>query len=260
MSDDFPLCGSWATNDEARLCPGFDDIEDDGLFGLTNLLRASTYLLYLLSAKRYPGICEDFVRPPSVCDDGRCCRDSCSCCHHGVSKLTLGAYPLREIIEVEIDGELLDASEYQILNRRFLLRMADVDGNRQKWPGIQRLDLPFGDPGTWGVRFTYGQAPPLPGQMASIAYARELGKACSGDPGCKLPARVQSVARQGVTMVIGDPNAFLVAGLTGLSESDSWLAAERYAARNRRPAFVNPDFILCGEQGVSRLSGDVLQS
>jgi hypothetical protein len=260
MSDAFPLCSAWATNDEARLCSGFDDIDDDGLFGLTSLLQASTYLLYLLSGKRYPGICEDFVRPPAQCEADRCCLDSCACCHHGVSKLTLGAYPIREIIEVEIDGETLDESEYQILNRRYLLRMADVDGNRQKWPGIQRLDLPFGDPGTWGVRFFYGQEPPRPGAMAMIAHARELGKACAGDATCKLPARVQSVARQGVTMVIGDPQAFMVAGLTGLGEADGWLAAERYAARNRRPAFVNPDFILCGEKGISRLSGDVFQS
>ena len=259
MSDSFPLCAPWATNDEARECSGFDDVEDDGPFGLTALLEASTYLLYLLSGKRYPGICEDFVRPPGVCDDGRCCRDSCSCCHHGVSKLTLGAYPIREIVDVEIDGEILDPSEYRILNRRYLLRMADVDGNRQRWPGIQRLDLPLGEPGTWGVGFRYGNAPPRPGQMAMIAHARELAKACASDPGCKLPARVQSVARQGVTMVIGDPQSFMISGLTGLPDADGWLSAERYAARNRRATFVNPDFILCDE-GVSRLSGDVFQS
>jgi hypothetical protein len=258
MSDAFPLCEPWATNDEARdQCSGFDGVEDDDL---ARLLRSSTYLLYLLSGRRYPGLCEDFVRPPAVCDDGRCCRDSCSCCHHGVSKVTLGAFPIREILDVEIDGVSLDASEYQILNRRYLLRMADVDGRAQKWPGIQRLDLPLGEGGTWGVGFTYGQRPPEPGQIAMIAYAREFAKACAGDASCKLPARVQSVARQGVTMVLGDPQAFMVAGLTGLPDSDGWLMAERYAARNRRSAFVNPDFILCGEGGVSRLSGDAFQS
>jgi len=256
MSDDFPICGTWATVEEAGGCGSFECQTDEDLL---EVLEASSYLLYLLSGKVYPGICEDFVRPPAVCDDGRCCRDSCSCCHHGVSKLTLGAYPIRSIVEVEIDGDVLEPDEYQILNRRYLLRMADVDGNRQRWPGIQRLDLPLGDPGTWGVRFTYGQAPPIPAKMAAIAYAKELAKACACSSDCKLPARVQSVARQGVTMVIGDPNAFLVAGLTGLSTVDSWLAAERYARRNRRSAFVNPDFILCGE-GISRLSGDALQS
>lgn len=260
MSDSFPLCSTWATNDEAReICSSsvFDGLSEERL---TELLQSSTYLLYLLSGRRYPGLCEDFVRPPAVCPDDRCCQDSCDCCHHGVSKLTLGAYPIREIVEVEIDGDVLDPSEYDLLNRRYLLRMADVDGNRQRWPGIQRLDLPLGDPGTWGVRFVYGQYPPIPGRDAAIAHASELAKACAGDATCKLPARVQSVARQGVTMVIGDPNSFLQAGLTGLGEVDSWISAERYAARVRRPAFVNPDFILCGGGGVSRLSSDALQS
>jgi hypothetical protein len=258
MSDLFPICGSWATAEEARACGPIAECATDD--ELDEVLEASSYLLYLLSAKRYPGICEDFVRPPASCSVDRCCIDSCACCSHGFAKISLGAYPIRSIVEVEIDGEILDVSEYQILNRRFLLRMADVNGLRQKWPGVQRLDLPFGEDGTWGVRFTYGQAPPRPGKMAAIAYAKELAKACACSADCKLPARVQSVARQGVTMVLGDPNAFLVAGLTGLSGVDSWLAAERYAGRNRRPAFVNPDFILCGELGVSRLSGDVLQS
>lgn len=276
MSDRFPICSVWATVDEARACGGFpdEDIPDEDV---EKLLESSSYLLYLLSGKRYPGICTDTVRPcaaPDARTSGRfgfdeswgwssrfgfCCNRGhepglpCSC--EEPSKVKLGAYPIRSIVEVEIDGEILDPSEYDVMNRRWLIRTADLDGTRRSWPSRQRLDLPLGDDGTWSVTFTYGQEPPQPGIDAAISYARELSKACSGSADCKLPSRVQSIARQGVSMVIGDPLLFLRGGLTGLSMVDSWLGAERHASRGRS-AFVNPDQYAT----VSRLASDPWQS
>lgn len=254
MSDRFPLCDTWATVDEAKECADFGDATDEAIL---KALQSATYVLYRLTDRRYPGICEDFVRPPGECDDGRC-RNCCACCCHGPSKITLGAFPIREIVEVEIDGEILDPSEYRILNRRYLVRMADADGKRQNWPRCQRLDLPLGEEGTWGVHFLYGQTPPQPGVDAASLYAVEWAKACGDSAGeCKLPARVQSIARQGVTMVIGDPRTFLESGLTGLGPVDSWIAAER---RGRRSfGFVNPDAVLC-DQFPARIGGEVWQS
>lgn len=279
MSDAFPLCATWATVDEARACVVWpDSVEDEAI---ANALESATYILYLLSRRKYPGVCTDQVRP--CAEDGRpeqvgghaawqsgwgwtnalggwCCNRShdpalpCSCSEP--SKVVLGAYPIRSILAVEVDGEVLDASEYDLLNRRYLLRMADADGNAQGWPMTQRLDLPLGEVGTWAVTFTYGQAPPRPGMDAAIAYAREWVRACTNDSTCTLPARVQSIARQGVQYVIAAPETFLALNLTGVAMVDAWLTAERSGDRNRGAVFVNPDQYAT----VARMSGDSWQS
>jgi len=273
MSDRFPLCDTWATVDEARACTTFpDNVEDEDIL---RALQSATYILYLLSRRKYPGVCTDLVRPCAedqrpdrgmspwgwrTTVGGWCCNRShstslpCSCSEP--SKVTLGAYPLRSIIAVEVDGAVLAADEYAIVNRRYLIRMADADGHSQSWPMTQRLDLPLGEVGTWGVEFTYGNAPPQPGVDAAGAYAREWLRACGGDQTCALPARVQSVARQGVQYVIADPATFLSSGLTGVAQADAFLSAERAGDRHRRAVFVNPDEFAT----VARVGGDPWQS
>jgi hypothetical protein len=54
--------------------------------------------------------------------------------------------------------------------------------------------------------------------------AKEFMNACSGGK-CRLPRRVRSVSRQGVTMDMVDPTSIYAEGLTGLPEIDTWLKA-----------------------------------
>lgn len=229
---------------------------------LARALRVATYLLYLQSRRKYPGVCEKQVLPcaaggPHGIVDGWeaswgafrtwgwCCQPrhsglTCNC-GSGPSQITLGAYPVRSILAVEVDGVILTEDEYRLLGERYLVRMADADGNAQCWPTTNRLDLPLGDVGTWAVTLEYGNDPPEAGVLAAAEYARELCLACTGSGACTLPARVQTVARQGVQLAFMDPLAFLTNGLIGLPIADAWLVAERMGDRDQAPMFINPD-------------------
>jgi len=258
----FPLCSTWATAEDVTAC-GEVTCEDEML---TTMLEASTYILYLLSRRKYPGICTATVtpcasQPHSLIIDGWqpswgvlrpwgwCCNprhsEGFQCdCGHGPSQVTLGKFPvLPDTVSVEIDGVTLDADEYRVLGNRWLVRMADADGNAQCWPSRQRLDLPLGEVGTWSVTFDYGALPPTPGVLACAEYARELCLACTpGSEGeCILPARVQSLTRQGVQIAFADPLAFLNNGLVGTPLADAWLSAERFGDKNGQVMFINPD-------------------
>lgn len=72
----------------------------------------------------------------------------------------------------------------------------------------------------------YTQASTLvPGaDRATIKLAQEYLNAINGRP-CKLPERITSVTRQGMSWTILDPQDFLTRGLTGISVIDHWLTS-----------------------------------
>ena len=256
----FPLCATWATEEDVTAC---GEVECEGTV-LTTALEAATYILYLLSRRKFPGVCTTTVLPcaaggpsspfvdgwePSwgaLRSWGWCCsprHEGFNCdCGSGPSQITLGKFPVvADSVIVEIDGVILTADEYRVLGRRYLVRMADADGNPQCWPSTQRLDLPLGEEGTWAVTFDYGDEPPTPGVLACAEYAREICLACTPGAECVLPARVQSLVRQGVNVAFMDPLQFLDKGLVGTPLADAWLSAERFGDQNGQVMFINPD-------------------
>lgn len=124
--------------------------------------------------------------------------------------------PIQAVESVVIDGVVLDPSEYR-LEGDVLYR---VHG---QWPE-QDLSRPLDEPGTWSVTYTRGNPPP-PGSAKLVALlAQEFLAACNGGK-CRLPRRVQTVSRQGVTYQMVDPTDIYASGKTGIPEVDVWLAA-----------------------------------
>jgi hypothetical protein len=92
------------------------------------------------------------------------------------------------------------------------------------------------------VRVTYSQQSTLvPGaSRAAEALAAEYLKAAAGKP-CKLPDRITTVTRQGVSWVVLDPQDFLKDGLTGITAVDAWLSVARHGTwRPVKPHMVDP--------------------
>lgn len=87
------------------------------------------------------------------------------------------------------------------------------------------------------VEYTYGSPPPLPVKMAIDMLSRELTLLFNGDDECKLPERVKSVSRQGISMEILSPQDFLENGLTGVTEIDEILSTFN-PSKAKRPARV----------------------
>lgn len=148
--------------------------------------------------------------------------DQCGCSR--VSELTLGVYPIAEVEEVKVDGDVLDSAEYAVHDWLYLVRMADDNGDRQGWPCCQRLDLPNSEPDTFEVTVVYGTQPPGNAAGAAAALACQLLRGRNGED-CDLPPGVTAIARQGVSLNLQGVLSLLDQGRTGVYEADLWLRA-----------------------------------
>lgn len=238
------ICAPWDTIDCCDVTPS-DDV-----------LMFASEVLFALSGRQFPGICTETIRPCAGrsqlppnwpypwyptrfggkwlnigcgCHIGR----DCSC--GGVPQVDLGRHDVQEIYKVDIAGTTLSSSAYRLDEGRWLVR---TDG--EQWPCCQDLSKDIGEAGTWYIELAYGTAPPTSGQLAVSKFACEIQKACDGDSECKLPARVTTVARQGVTFTVLDPQDFLTDGRTGLLEVDFFLKAVNPNGLQRRASAWSP--------------------
>lgn len=198
-------------------------------------------VLWALSGRQF-GVCQVIARPcPSPClgsgstwlggpgwwpvwdgDNWRNVRCGCSgvCSTTGPSIIHLGssvALPVREVTEVRISGQVLNPAQYR-LEGDLLYRVGG-----EEWPS-QDLSRPLDEPGTWSVTYTRGNTPPAGTAVLVALLAKEFLDACGGGK-CRLPRRVQTVSRQGVTYQMVDPTDIYRDGLTGLPEIDVWLSS-----------------------------------
>lgn len=217
-------------------------------------------LLGSLTQHRY-GLCERVARPCSA----RCALgagysrsaggwfspylyagrvyNSCGCgpqlaCGCGDTRAAIVlAGPVESVSQVLVDGLVVPADAYRIDNATVLVR---TDGD--VWPLVQDLNAPATEDNTFQV--TYRQGLPLPagGQRALSVLMLELFKARCGDASCRLPSRVTSVVREGVTYsMLDDPTALLDAGRIGIADVDMWLASINPHGTRTRMAVYSPD-------------------
>jgi hypothetical protein len=167
--------------------------------------------------------------------------------HYGCSnppEIDLGAFPVREVTEVKINGVVIPSAEYQLDGYRKLIRMrtseSAVPTEVWGWPTCQLDDLPDTEQGTFSVTYMHGTPPPEDGVMAAKALARELCLYGLGQANA-LPTRVTSVTRQNVSMTILDLMDYLEKGRTGIYACDLFIKSINPEA-STRPALVwSPD-------------------
>jgi hypothetical protein len=232
---------------------------------IDNAKLAASQLMWSLTGRQF-SVCQVTVRPCRRCQDACClpfdgfwstgssgfpwtptllpsgqwtnvscnCQDQCSCIN--LSEVNL-PNPVCSIQEVKIDGVVVDPTTYRVDNFRKLVRLgSDV------WPKCNDLTKPDTEVGTWSVKLQYGIAPPQLVLLAAAEMACEIIKGCVGQP-CRLPQRVTSVTRQGISVSFLDDMAFLDKGLTGMYFVD--LAARTYNPGRlyRKPIIASPDSI-----------------
>lgn len=248
-------CNAWTSSEDVAACCNVSVGSDVDLFD--EVASAASQVLYELSIRRFPGTCDRTVRPCNTetpCGFQTLSRGhivepwgwnwtgrswgviDCGC--QPLSRVELSGYPVREIVEVKIDGDVLDSSEYRLDSWRYVTRM-----NGAVWPACQRLDLEDTEDGTWSIRYTYGQNPPWIGQMAARELACELYKSCQGSAECVMPSGITRVVRQNITI---ERNAFAAWGRqgkiwrTGLPQVDLFLNTYNPAGIKRRPVIMTP--------------------
>jgi hypothetical protein len=145
-------------------------------------------------------------------------------------------WPVAEVVEVIVDGVVVDPSAYRLDDGNILVR---TDGDC--WPECQNLDLPDTDENTWSVTLRPGEALPASGAIAAGRLACEFAKACTGGEGCSLPEQLISLSRNGVEVQVADPQALLDNGLTGIQEVDLFIRAYNPGQLRARPRVFSPD-------------------
>lgn len=160
------------------------------------------------------------------------CAGGCDCAP--ACRVSLGA-PVAEIVEVKVDGLILDPSAYTLAGG-WLVR---TDGG-ECWPACQDLALPDTEEGTFSVEFIPGRRLPEAARIAAGALALEFARACAG-AACGLPAQVQSFTRQGVDVEFVDPVDILTDGRTGIREVDLFISAVNPHGMRQRSRVLSPD-------------------
>lgn len=161
---------------------------------------------------------------------GICYQESCGCDRASIIELP---GPVSAVTEILLDGVVLDEAEY-FVDGATIWRL-----NGNSWPTCQEFSKPTTQVGTWQITYTRGHQVPTGGQVAAGTLACELARAAEGDPSCKLPQRIQSITRQGVTMAVLDPFEGIERGATGIWSVDSWVNS--VVKPRRASAVFSPD-------------------
>jgi hypothetical protein len=270
-----PWCDSndvWVGCGQPMTTIGAGSLEEECPLDMTKYAQMASWLLWELSGRLHSGRCIQTVRPCSsrpcgfqVLSKGHIVwpydfyygypgwgwngsswwygnRAGCGCVP--LDRIQLAGYPVREIIEVKIDGAVIpEADNWRLDRRRFLTRMADANGDAQRWPACQRLDEEDTEPGTFSVTYAYGQDAPLLGQLAAAQVACEFYKAETGGE-CKLPNGTVRITRQGVTVdklaALGWFRTSDRGWTTGIPTVDAFLNGINPRGLTRRPMIMAP--------------------
>lgn len=92
------------------------------------------------------------------------------------------------------------------------------------------------------VVYTYGARPSTLVENAIRVLAREMELADSDDKACRLPERVTSVTRQGVSWTVIDPMDFIEKGRTGIIEVDMAINAASAGRAKARPRVFSNEY------------------
>jgi len=215
---------------------------------LEQSLAWASDILYDLTGRQWGGECPDTVWPGT---------DSCAAPGYlprsrrrGVK---LPGYPVVGVDSVTIDGVEVNPARYRVEDRRWLVYLPAAGETRGGWPSGQASGVVDGQPGTWSVTYRFGLAPPVGGRLAAAALGCQLALSCSPDSEgeCRLPQRVTSITRQGISLAVLDPLTLFVDGLTGLPEVDLWVQSVRLGRARRSASLMVP-----GRRAVARHGTD----
>jgi hypothetical protein len=156
--------------------------------------------------------------------------------------------PVSGIVEVRFsDGTVVDPATYRVDDWQWLVRQGpDLDDEGGCWPNHNDYDFPVtgalapSDKTAWEVTYLWGIPVPAVLQRAAGELACEWIKNCSGAE-CRLPQRVTSIARQGVSISLADVDQLLQNGLTGLTTVDSIIQRFNPGRLPSRMHIASPD-------------------
>lgn len=235
MADLKLICGPWA--DLTDLPTPRPDVPDPQFEAL---LWMASEMLWSMSGRQFSGGCESTVTLRESPRGGYCWADIAWPLIDGYygwwpvrgpwrggsgrRVVALPDPPVTAVSSVTVDGTPV---EYWVTLPAGLVRRADGAA----WPAD----------GTLNITYSHGVPPPIGGRQSAVTLAVELAKAITSDPSCKLPQRLQTVSREGVTVGFQDSFESLDKGRTGIWSIDAWLASVNPAGLTRRARVWTPE-------------------
>lgn len=217
FTDPLP-CGPYTTPEAVLACctAAVDAglAEDD--IRIIDAIADASLLMYYWTGRTY-GLCSTTLRLNRSC---ACPGTICGC---GVNSIDLGLWPVVELTGVRIDGVDEDVDDYHIDEFHYLVR----NGEQVAWPSHSNLWAETGgafdteaDGWVFEVEFNYGIEAPSILERATRNLACELLTQSCGIGECKLPERVSSISRRGISMEVASSMDLLRDGLTGIYSVD----------------------------------------
>lgn len=163
------------------------------------------------------------------------CGTACSC--SSLCEVWLPT-PVAEVIEVVVDGVVVDPTTYRLDSPARLVALADGEC----WPSCQNLALPTTEDGTFGVTIALGEPPDEAAIAAVSEFTCELVKACLPNCKCRLPRNVVRRVANGQTVEYADMTDALNKGRTGLYLTDLWLGLVNPNRLPAPPRVLSPDW------------------
>lgn len=144
-----------------------------------------------------------------------------------VRDMRLRHTPVREVFSVFADGVEVPRDSFTIRNRAYLVR----NGRNSFWD--------FCTTHEFTVNYEYGANPPVAGVEAAIELGNEYLLAFDGDDRCRLPEKITSVTRQGLTIRVSETQDYLDNGKVGINSIDQFIKAYNPSkAKKKAKVFV----------------------
>lgn len=232
-----PLSDQWVKPGQLANCIACDSCVD-----LALICGAVAGLLYRLSGRKF-GVRRAAVRPTRIVTASsnwvlggsgwQLAPASIFFCWDDADLVLNG--PVTEIHAVKLNGTVLDASQYVLINKR-VLRLTSGGA----WPGNQNPAVPDTQPGTVLVDYSWGVPVPAGGRLAAQETACQYAKGANGED-CALPPNLVRQTRQGNTLDFAGSDWMAPGGSTGLPNVDRWVRSVNKAGAVRPPSVTSPD-------------------
>lgn len=231
-------CGPFTTAENVLLCCAI--AQEQGLSDtdprLLDTIADASLLLYYWTGRQY-GTQTAVLR---LCRPCNCSGPVCAC---GVNAIDLGLWPVLSLDALRMDGVEQDLTNFHIDEYHYLVR----SGPQDPWPNCSNQWAASGGPYdsqaygyVFEVELTYGiEVPSILERAARTLACELLNDACAAT--CKLPERVTSVARRGLTMEVASSMDLLDKNMTGIYSVDLAIKTLN-PSRLQSPTFVwTPD-------------------
>lgn len=161
------------------------------------------------------------------------CGSSC-CCQAECAVVLRG--PVAAVNEVLVNGEVVPSSAYRVDVKSGTYLLLRLDGTC--WPTCQTFTAAEDAAGAFAVTYEIGRALPEALAIATAILACEYASFLTTGE-CRLPAKMTSLTRQGVTVEVEPPAP--EDGLTGITQVDAIVTALNPSKRQRPPVILSPD-------------------